>query len=116
MTQYTKQQRTPESFKSFSAELTLCCVLCGVHKRQRGQRPAPAPTLLPRTTTGIETNVTSESLYERWNINPSTPNAEITERRNTLTLRPIWSASFVVSADRREVMSPVFVRSKKPTS
>ena len=68
------------------------------------------------STMGIITNVTMVRRQEAENINTSTMAAWVEERSMTFRLRQIWSLTVVVSADRRLVMSPVLVVSKKPAS
>jgi hypothetical protein len=67
-------------------------------------------------TMGIITNVTMVRRQEAENMNTSTMAAWVEERSMTFRLRQIWSLTVVVSADRRLVISPVLVVSKKPAS
>ena len=65
---------------------------------------------------GTEMNARMDNCHETTNMKISTPIAWTRDRRNMLTFRVTWSPTRVVSLLRRDVISPILVVSKKPTS
>ena len=72
------------------------------------KRPYTCATTMMGGTVQKESSV-SFQLSE--NMKMSAPTADMSERRNTLTLRLTWSPTLVVSVERRLVSSPVEVPS-----